>query len=128
MPSYTRHKPELTAAFMTKCASPLLPTAKEFNQHPEQIALASYWDIFDGYLQKWISGSNSNLPAIALNTATEHFSVLSPGVRSVLLQEAVDMMEDFRLPDRAARTFKKLLLSRLNNERHPRVGREMQKH
>lgn len=79
--------------------------------------MATHWDIFDPELQKWISGSTRSLPAIALTAATDHFSVISPSVRSVMLQEAIDTMEDFRLPDRAARSFRKLLSTRLGTER-----------
>lgn len=79
-----------------------------------------HWDINTGEIHTWIIGVVKRLPAISLRTTTELYSVLSPETRFKLLEESVDMMEQLRLPDRAARSFRDTLAGRLAAEKAAR--------
>lgn len=80
------------------------------------IHLAAHWDANEGELHKWIYGRLKRLPAICLRSVNNSINVLSPETRVRLLQESIELMDDFRLPDRAARSFRDLLRLRAEAE------------
>lgn len=74
-------------------------------------------DATQGDLYEWIHGILKRIPAIRLRSTENALDGWSADTKLRLLEEARDMMEDFRLPDRSARAFRDLLNLRLRAER-----------
>lgn len=80
-------------------------------------------DAAQGDLYEWTHGTLKRIPAIRLRSTGSALDGWSADTKLRLLEEARDMMEDFRLPDRSARAFRDLLNLRLRAERSAETTR-----